>query len=55
MKDEVLDELRKIKLKLEKRMLSNPKKFAEDMKKIEQENKHRLLVGKPRFKKPKAA
>ena len=53
-KDPIL-ELREIRKKLDRKYHKDPTLFRESIKKIELLNKKRLVVGKPKFKKQKAA
>jgi hypothetical protein len=55
MKDEIIDEIRKIRSQLDKKMRSNPKKYNEEIKKLEKDNRSRIVSGRPKYKKPKAA
>jgi len=55
MEKEPIEEIREIRKKLDKIIKSNPKKFREDIKRIEKENRNRIVVGHPKFKKRKAA
>jgi len=55
MKDEIMDEIRKIRNQLDRKMRTNPKKYDEEIKKLEKENRNRLVPGRPKYKKPKEA
>ena len=55
MEKEPIEEIRGIRKKLDKAVKSNPKKFKEEIKKIEKENRNRIVVGRPKFKSKKAA
>lgn len=55
MKKEPIDEIRGIRKQLEKLIKSNPRKFKEEIKKIEKENRNRIVVGRPKLKSKKAA
>jgi hypothetical protein len=55
MEREPIEEIRDIRRKLDKLIKSNPKNFKEDIKKIEKENRNRIVVGRPKFKSKKAA
>jgi hypothetical protein len=55
MEKEPIDEIRGIRKKLDKMIKSNPKKFKEEIKRIEKESKNRIVVGRPKFKSKQAA
>ena len=55
MKDEIIDEIRKTRKKLDKLLKSDPQKFKDQIKKIEEDQKNRMVIGKPKYKNSIAA
>ena len=55
MEKEPIEEIRGIRKKLDKLIKTNPRKFREEIKRIEKENISRIVVGRPKFKSKNAA
>lgn len=55
MEKDPIAEIREVRKKLDRLFKTNPNKFKDEIKKIERENRNRIIVGTPKFKSNKAA